>query len=80
MPYTLILHIQNEESVVGEVEELPKPTDLIVTLNNPRRMDGKDVHYISDSVVTVIFPISRLTFIELLPTKEEEGIFGFVRE
>jgi hypothetical protein len=80
MAITIILHIQNEEAVVGEVEELPAPTDNMITLINPRRIDGKDLHYLSENVVTVIWPLHRITFIEVMPSKEEEEIFGFVRE
>jgi hypothetical protein len=80
MPITVVLHLQNEEAVIGEIDEIPTPTDLMITLTNPRRMDGKDLHYLTENVVTVIWPIHRLNFIEILPTKEEEEIIGFVRE
>ncbi len=80
MPISVVLHIQNEEAVIGEVDEVPSPTDLLVTVTNPRRMDGKDLHYLTENVVTVIWPVHRLNFIEVLPTKEEEEIIGFVRE
>jgi hypothetical protein len=52
----------------------------MITVTNPRRMDGKDLHYLTENVVTVMWPIHRLNFIEILPTKEEEEIIGFVRE
>ncbi len=80
MPYTVIIHPTGEEPIIGEVEELPQPTDLIITINSPRRIDGKELHYLTESVLTVIWPISRLNFIEVLPTKAEEEIIGFVRE
>ncbi len=80
MPYTIIIHPAGEEPIIGEVEELPKPNDLSITLNSPRRIDGKELHYLAESVLTVIFPIHRLNFIEVLPTKAEEEIIGFVRE
>ncbi len=80
MPYTLILHIQNSDPVVGEVDVLPTPADNLVIVNNPRRLDGKDVHYLADNVVTVYWPMDRLNFIEVLAGKEEEEIIGFVRE
>lgn len=80
MPYSVILHIQGEEAVVAEVENLPQPGDLTITVNNPRRLDGKELHYLSENVLTVVFPMFRLNFIEVLPTKEEERIIGFVRE
>lgn len=80
MPYTIVLHIQNEEAVVGEVEELPKPNDYLVIISNPHRMDGKDLFYLSENVVTVMWPTHRINFIEVMPSKEEEEIIGFVRE
>lgn len=80
MAYSIVLHIQGEEPVVAEMEELPGPGDLTITVNNPRRMDGKELHYLADNVITVVYPMFRMNFIEVLPTKEEERIIGFVRE
>jgi len=80
MPLTIILHVQNEDPIIGEVTEAPTPTDNLITISNPRRVDGKDVHYVTENVVTIIFPIHRINFIEIMPSKEEEAIISFVRE
>ena len=80
MTYTLILHILNADPVVGEVEELPDPSDNLVLINNPRMRDGKDVPYLAENVVTVLWPVDKLNFIEVLVSKDEEEIIGFVRE
>lgn len=80
MPYTIILHPTGEEPIICEVEDLPQPSDISITINSPRRIDGKELHYLAESVLTVIFPIYRINFIEVLPTKAEEEIIGFVRE
>jgi hypothetical protein len=80
VPYTVILHILNADPVVGEVDELPNPADNILVLNNPRMRDGKDVPYLAENVVTIIWPLDKLNFIEVLEGKEEEEIIGFVRE
>jgi hypothetical protein len=80
MPYTVILHISGEPSVVGELEELPKPADTLITVSNPRLRDGKDVHYLEHNVVKVIWPVDQLTLIEVLESEEEENLIGFVRE
>lgn len=80
MPHTVILHIAGEPSIVGEVEELPKPTDTLLTVSNPRLRDGKDVHYLEHNVVKVIWPIDKLGLIEVLESEEEENLIGFVRE
>ena len=79
MPMVLV-HISGEDPVMGEMENLPAPADLSVTVKNPRRRDGKDVHYLEANVTTVIWPMNRINFIEVLPTGEEEDIIGFVRE
>jgi hypothetical protein len=80
VPYTLVLHIQNADPIVGEVEELPTPTDTMVSIINPRTRDGKDVHYLDENVITIMFPVEKLNFIEVLSEKEQEEIIGFVRE
>jgi hypothetical protein len=80
MPYSVILHVAGESAVLGEVEELPKPADTIITVNNPRLRDGKDIHYLEPNVVKVIWPINKLTLIEVLESQEEESLIGFVRE
>ncbi len=80
MAYSIILHIAGEPSVVGEIEELPKNNDTIITVNNPRLRDGKDVHYIEPNVTKVIWPLSKIALIEILESEEEENLIGFVRE
>ena len=80
MAYSVILHVAGESSVLGEVEELPKPADTLITVSNPRLRDGKDIHYLEPNVVKVIWPLNKLTLIEVLESQEEESLIGFVRE
>jgi hypothetical protein len=80
MAYSIILHIAGESAIMGEVEELPKPSDTLVTVTNPRLRDGKDIHYLEHNVVKVIWPIEKITLIEILESEEEEHLIGFVRE
>jgi hypothetical protein len=80
MAFTVVVHISNEDPVVGELDELPAVTDTLVHIHNPRRRDGKDVHYLSNDIVTVIWPITQIAFIEVMPSEAEERIIGFVRE
>ena len=80
MPYTVILHIMGEPSIVGEVEELPKPNDTLMIVSNPRLRDGKDIHYLEHNVTKVIWPVEKLSLIEVLESEEEENLIGFVRE
>ena len=80
MPFTVIVHIQSDDPVVGEVDELPHPTDTILSVMNPRCRDGKDIHYLQSDVLHVIWPINQISFIEVLPSEAEEAIVSFVRE
>jgi len=80
MAYSVILHITGEPSILGEVEELPKPSDNLIAVSNPRLRDGKDIHYLEHNVVKVMWPIDKITLIEILESEEEEHLIGFVRE
>jgi hypothetical protein len=80
MPVNVILHVSGEEAVFGEIEDLPSEADTLIKVNNPRRLDGKEIQSLTETVVTVYWPVHRLNFIEILPSKEEEAIIGFVRE
>jgi len=80
MAQTIIIHISNEDPIVGEVDELPASTDTLITIHSPRRRDSKDVQYLQNNVVTVIWPVNQIAFIEVLPSQVEEEIIGFVRE
>jgi hypothetical protein len=81
MSKLVILHIHNSEPILGEIDELPAPTDNIITVHNPRHIDGKDVDYIQDQVATVIWPLEKINFIEIMPGEDDdEDIIGFVRE
>ena len=81
MSILVILHILNSEPILGEIDELPAPTDNILMVHNPRHTDGKDITYIQDDVTTVIWPIEKINFIEIMAgEEEEEDIIGFVRE
>lgn len=80
MSNIILLHISGEEPIAGEVEELPKATDTVITVINPRRRDGKDIHYIDSRAIKVIWPLDRISFIEVLSGEEAEEIVSFVRE
>jgi hypothetical protein len=80
MSHIILLHVSGEEPIAGEVEELPQSTDTVITVINPRRRDGKDIHYIDSRAIKVIWPLERISFIEVLSGEEAEQIISFVRE
>ena len=80
MAYTIILHLTGEASILGEIDELPKTSDNIIILTNPRLRDGKDIHYLEQNVTRVIWPLAKVALIEVLESQEDENLIGFVRE
>ena len=80
MSYTVILHVAGESSIIGEIDELPQLTDTLIIVNNPRLKDGKDLHYLESNVTKVIWPIDKISLIEIMGAEDEEHIIGFVRE
>lgn len=80
MAIPVLLHISGEDPVRGEVEELPTSDTTNITVNNPRHRDGKDLRYLLDNVVSVVFPMHRIMYIEILPSAEEEKLISYVRE
>ena len=80
MSTTVIIHIRNAEPMLAEIEELPQASDTLITLSNPRQRDGKDLMFLERNVVTVIWPIAEIGFIEILPGETAEEVVSFIRE
>ncbi|MGQ9887073.1 MAG: hypothetical protein ACUVSX_01160 [Aggregatilineales bacterium] len=72
---TLLIHIANAEPIKLDVDELPKPTDLVIVGSNPRDRKDREVSWVEDGVNTVILPWSRINYIEILPDKEAQEEF-----
>ncbi|MGC9520607.1 MAG: hypothetical protein ACP5HG_01835 [Anaerolineae bacterium] len=80
MPYTVLLHIMNEDSVIGELEELPDPNAQYVALRSPHLRDGREVSYLLPETNTVLYPWNRIHCVEILPSESDEQIVTFIRE
>ena len=80
MPYTLLIHIVGEPTIMADAEQLPSPGDNTITLTNLRQRDGKDLSNVDASATHFIFPWTRIYFIEVLSAEEEEEIVGFARD
>lgn len=76
---SIIAHLVNDDPILGEIETMPKPSDSLITIKNPRRKDGKDLPYLEANVSTIVIPLGRISFVEVLESHEEE-IITFVRE
>ena len=80
MSNTVIVHIRNAEPMLAEIDEMPQLTDVLIKLNNPRQKDGKDMIFLERNVVTVYWPWSEISFIEILPGDTAEEVVSFIRE
>jgi hypothetical protein len=80
MTYTLLIHLEGTDPIVADIDKLPDTHDQVIMVNNPRQRDGRDLANLMPEVQTVIYPWNRITFIEVMPTEEEEEIIGFIRE
>ena len=80
MTHLILIHVAGEEAIAGEVDELPKPTDNVITVTNLWRKDGKELHNIDSRAVKVIWPLSKINFSEVLGGEEEDQLVSFVRE
>jgi hypothetical protein len=80
MPYTVLVHMMNEDSVVGEMEEMPDPNQQFIELRSPRLRDGREVTYLLAETNTVLYPWTRVHCVEIMPTESDDQIFTFIRE
>ncbi len=80
MAIEIILHLMNEDPVLAEMEGLPDPTHHSITILNPRRRDGRSLHYVTEGATAFIFPMSRISFIEIMEEEEAKEVIEFFRE
>lgn len=76
----VILHLMNEDPVLAEMDALPDPTHQSIVVTNPRRRDGRPLHYVTEGATAFIFPYSRITFIEIMEAEKAEEVVEFFRE
>jgi hypothetical protein len=81
VPKTVILHILNEDPILADMEDLPDPSAIYISCNNLRKRDGKPVNYLTPGAKTILFPWSRINFIEIMVSAEERReVIDFFRE
>jgi hypothetical protein len=80
MPHTVLIHILNEEAVVGEIEEFPEASDQVLIVSNVRYRDGRQISYVLPETDTVIYPWVRIHCVEIMPGEEKEDVVSFIRE
>lgn len=78
----VILHLNGEDPILAEMSALPDKSDAFITIRNPRKRDGKSLHYLTEGATSFIYPLSRISFIEIIEEEqpEESGVVAFFRE
>jgi len=78
---SVIAHVTNEDPFLAEMMELPAKTDTCVEFFNPRLRDGKALRYVTHGMSSIIFPLHRVSFIEVMASEEERAqVVEFFRE
>jgi hypothetical protein len=81
MAMRVILHIPGEEAILCEIADVPNPTDIYLTVFNPRRKDGKPIPTMDEAATSVIYPWSRIAYVEMFEDRSQrESVVGFFRE
>jgi hypothetical protein len=80
MAVDVIIHLHNEDPIVAELESIPDPTAQCISITNPRRLDGRSLHYVTEGATSFIFPWTRITFIEVMGEEEETEVVEFFRD
>ena len=60
-----MIHLLNDQPVLADLLEEPKPADLAVLCTNVRTLDGKRPVWIDHSDSTFVFPYAGIRFVEL---------------
>ncbi len=80
MSLEVVIHVLNEDPILAEIEKLPDPKDQALILTNPRRRDGRPLHYVTEGATAFIFPWTRISFIEVMEAEEAKEVVEFFRE
>ncbi|RIK37163.1 MAG: hypothetical protein DCC58_18320 [Chloroflexi bacterium] len=81
MAIKAMIHILNEETVVGDLDSMPDPTHAYIIVRNLRRRDNKPLPMIDSAATSFAFPWTRISFVEFFEeATTRENIVGFFRE
>jgi hypothetical protein len=62
-----VVHLLNEQPLLADLFEMPKPLDQGLLLTNLRTMDGKRPVFVDRLESTFFFPYLHIRFVEILP-------------
>ena len=80
MRQPVMLHLTNDELILGEIDQLPDPSDQFMIIHDPRQPDGTTLVYLQEDVTAILIPWHQTKLVQLLPGTGIEEVIGFVRE
>jgi hypothetical protein len=61
----VVVHLLNDQPVVADVAEDPKPGDVTLICTNVKTLDGRRPVFIDQSDSTFVFPYAGIRFVEI---------------
>jgi len=80
MRQPVLLHLTDEELILGEIDQLPNPVDQFMIIHKPRQRDGSKLARLQENVPTILVPWHQIAYVQLLPGSGIDEVIGFVRE
>ena len=71
MSYKVLIHIINDDPFEAEMADLPNHLSTSISFTNPRKRDGKNVGWMTQGARSFIFPMSRISFIEIMVSDQD---------
>lgn len=79
MRQIVLLTLADEEQILGEIDQLPKPSDQFMIIHKPQRQDGTKLAFLEENVPTLLIPWHQIAYVQLLPGSGIDEVIGFVR-
>lgn len=78
---SVLAHVTNDDPFLAEMSDLPAKGDTLVEFFNPRSREGKPLRYVNPGMSSIIFPLHRISFIEVMASDEERAqVVEFFRD
>lgn len=61
-----IVHLQGEDAILADLDELPDPNHNYIVLRNIRKKDGKPLAYVAEGATAFLYSWNRISFIEMM--------------
>jgi hypothetical protein len=79
--YKVLIHLVNDDPFEAEMEDLPNHRSTSISFINPRKRDGTKVSWVTAGARSFIFPMSRISFIEIMVSEQDlRDMIPFYRE